>query len=185
MTGRSRFGLVLIEALACGTPVLAYRRGSIPEIIEDGVTGFVCEGLDEMTAAVQRIPEIDRGRCRSTFEQRFTVERMAHDYVRVYERVLGKTCHKGSREREFRLLAYIAHIIDQCVSVNRAWVAGWIEAGFLQLQKEVRMKFLKLPSLAIAIVTYRPHSGWGISARSSVAFRIFAFENCDRRGIQG
>ena len=54
------FGLVLIEALACGTPVLAYRRGSIPEIIEDGVTGFVCEGLDEMTAAVQRIPEIDR-----------------------------------------------------------------------------------------------------------------------------
>ena len=54
------FGLVLIESLACGTPVLAYRRGSIPEIIEDRVTGFVCEGLDEMTAAIQRIPEIDR-----------------------------------------------------------------------------------------------------------------------------
>jgi glycosyltransferase involved in cell wall biosynthesis len=95
------FGLVLIEALACGTPVLAYRCGSIPELIEDGVTGFVCEGLDEMTAAVQRIPEIDRGRCRSTFEQRFTVERMAHDYVRLYERVLGKTCHKEAESASF------------------------------------------------------------------------------------
>jgi glycosyltransferase involved in cell wall biosynthesis len=92
---------VLIEALACGTPVLAYRRGSIPEIIEDGVTGFVCEGIDEMTAAVQRIPEIDRGRCRSSFEQRFTVERMAHDYVRLYERVLGKTCHKEAESTSF------------------------------------------------------------------------------------
>ena len=60
------FGLVLIEALACGTPVLAYRRGSIPEIIEDRATGFVCEGLDEMTAAIQHIPEIDRRRCRLT-----------------------------------------------------------------------------------------------------------------------
>src|SRR5580765_2222092 len=58
------FGLVLIEALACGTPALAYRRGSIPEIIEDRGTGFVCEGLDEMTEAIQRIPEIDRRRCR-------------------------------------------------------------------------------------------------------------------------
>lgn len=85
------FGLVLIESLACGTPVLAYRRGSIPEIIEDGVTGFVCDGLDEMTAAIQRIPEIDRGRCRRSFDQRFTVERMAQDYVRLYERLLGTT----------------------------------------------------------------------------------------------
>src|SRR5262245_49626148 len=83
------FGLVLIEALACGTPVLAYRRGSIPEIIEDRATGFVCEGLDQMLAAVQHIPEIDRRRCRLTFEQRFTVERMAQDYLRVYEQVVG------------------------------------------------------------------------------------------------
>ena len=94
------FGLVLIEALACGTPVLAYRRGSIPEIIEDRGTGFVCEGLDEMTAAIQRIPEIDRRRCRWTFEQRFSVERMAQDYLRVYERALDKT---GNRETESRV----------------------------------------------------------------------------------
>jgi glycosyltransferase involved in cell wall biosynthesis len=85
------FGLVLIEALACGTPVLAYRRGSIPEIIEDGITGFVCEGLDCMTAAIQRIPEIDRRRCRQVFEQRFSVERMAQAYLRVYEQVLAST----------------------------------------------------------------------------------------------
>ena len=95
------FGLVLIEALACGTPVLAYRRGSIPEIIEDGVTGFVCEGLDEMTAAIQRIPEIDRGRCRSTFEQRFTVERMAQDYVRLYERLIDTTDKKEAESTGF------------------------------------------------------------------------------------
>lgn len=95
------FGLVLIEALACGTPVLAYRRGSIPEIIEDGVTGFVCEGIDEMTAAIQRIPEIDRRRCRRTFEQRFSVERMAHDYLRVYEQALGNTCENETEAGSF------------------------------------------------------------------------------------
>ncbi len=85
------FGLVLIEALACGTPVLAYRRGSIPEIIEDQSTGFVCEGLNEMAAAVHRIPEIDRLRCRRAFEQRFSVERMTLDYLRVYELLVAKT----------------------------------------------------------------------------------------------
>lgn len=84
------FGLVLIEALACGTPVLAYRRGSIPEIIEDNVTGFICEGVDTMAAAVQRISEIDRQRCRSSFEERFTVSRMAQDYLRVYQQLLVK-----------------------------------------------------------------------------------------------
>lgn len=88
------FGLVLIEALACGTPVLAYRRGSIPEIIEERATGFVCAGLDEMTAVIEHIPEIDRRRCRRTFEQRFSVERMAHDYLRVYEQMRAETLEK-------------------------------------------------------------------------------------------
>ena len=88
------FGLVLIEALACGTPVLAYRRGSIPEIIEDAATGFVCEGLDEMTEVIQRIREIDRRRCRISFEQRFSVARMAQEYVRVYEQVIGSACER-------------------------------------------------------------------------------------------
>jgi len=94
------FGLVLIEALACGTPVLAYRRGSIPEIIEDKVTGFVCESLDEMTAAIQHIPEIDRRQCRITFEQRFSAERMAQDYLRVYEQAIGSAYERETVERE-------------------------------------------------------------------------------------
>jgi glycosyltransferase involved in cell wall biosynthesis len=86
--------------------VLAYRRGSIPENIEDGVTGFVCEGIDEMTAAVQRIPEIDRGRCRWSFEQRFTVERMAQDYLKVYERALDKTGNKETESGSFGIKVF-------------------------------------------------------------------------------
>jgi glycosyltransferase involved in cell wall biosynthesis len=82
------FGLVLIEALACGTPVLAYRRGSIPEVIENGLTGFVCEDLSEMAAAVERLGEIDRQRCRASFEERFTADRMARDYVALYEQII-------------------------------------------------------------------------------------------------
>lgn len=84
------FGLVLIEALACGTPVLAYRRGSIPEIIDDGMTGFVCETLAEMTEAVNRIPLIDRRRCRTAFDERFTADRMARDYVALYQRLIDE-----------------------------------------------------------------------------------------------
>jgi glycosyltransferase involved in cell wall biosynthesis len=82
------FGLVLIEALACGTPVLAYRRGSVPEIIDDGTTGFVCDNLSEMVDAVARIPFIERHHCRTAFEARFTADRMARDYVALYRRVV-------------------------------------------------------------------------------------------------
>lgn len=82
------FGLVLIEALACGTPVIAYRRGSIPEIIKDGMTGFVCDTLQDMIAAVEHIPLINRARCRNSFEQRFTVERMVREYLRVYDTLI-------------------------------------------------------------------------------------------------
>ena len=81
------FGIVLIEALACGTPVLAYRCGSIPEIIEDGVTGFICDNLDEMVAAIDRLPLIRRQQCRDSFKTRFTVERMVQDYLAIYQRM--------------------------------------------------------------------------------------------------
>ena len=102
------FGLVLVEALACGTPVLAYRRGSIPEIIDDFSTGFVCEGPNDMTTAIQHISEIDRRQCRRSFEQRFTVGRMAQDYLHVYERALsswGREDPHDRRPRASRLLA--------------------------------------------------------------------------------
>jgi glycosyltransferase involved in cell wall biosynthesis len=82
------FGLVLIEAFACGTPVLAYRRGSIPEIVDHGVTGFICETVDEMVEAVGQVSLIDRKQCRATFDERFTADRMARDYVALYERLL-------------------------------------------------------------------------------------------------
>lgn len=78
------FGLVMIEALACGTPVVAFRRGSVPEIIEHGVTGFVVDDVDQAVSAVEKIDEISRARCRAAFEQRFSVERMAQDYLALY-----------------------------------------------------------------------------------------------------
>jgi glycosyltransferase involved in cell wall biosynthesis len=82
------FGLVLIEALACGTPVVTYNHGSFSEIIEDGVTGFLCSNLSEMIAAVESIPRIDRAQCRRAFETRFTTERMVNEYLRVYDEIL-------------------------------------------------------------------------------------------------
>ena len=78
------FGLVVIEALACGTPVIARRRGSVPELVTEGVTGFVCETEAEMAAAVARLPTLSRASCREAFDRRFTVGRMADDYLRLF-----------------------------------------------------------------------------------------------------
>jgi glycosyltransferase involved in cell wall biosynthesis len=82
------FGLVMIEAMACGTPVVAFERGSVPEVIEDGKSGFVVSDVDEAVEAVTHLEEIDRAECRAEFERRFTAERMAADYLAVY-RTLG------------------------------------------------------------------------------------------------
>jgi glycosyltransferase involved in cell wall biosynthesis len=82
------FGLVMIEAMACGTPVIAFRRGSVPEIIDENVTGFIVDDEDEAIAAIRRIGEIDRRSVRATFEKRFTAARMAKDYLRHYESLL-------------------------------------------------------------------------------------------------
>nr|WP_238258163.1 glycosyltransferase family 4 protein [Methylobacterium gnaphalii] len=83
------FGLVMIEAMACGTPVIAWNRGSVPEIVEDGVTGFVVSSEAEAVAALARVGEIDRAGVRRRFEERFTAERMARDYLALYRRLLG------------------------------------------------------------------------------------------------
>jgi glycosyltransferase involved in cell wall biosynthesis len=84
------FGLVMIEALACGTPVVAYRRGSVPEVIADGETGFIVEDIAGAVDAVRRLPGLDRRRCREAFERNFTAARMASDYVRLYETLASK-----------------------------------------------------------------------------------------------
>jgi glycosyltransferase involved in cell wall biosynthesis len=83
------FGLVMIEAMACGTPVIAYRGGAVPEIMEEGHTGFIVEEFEDAVEAVRRVPELSRKRCREVFEQRFTATRMAHDYLQVYRRLIG------------------------------------------------------------------------------------------------
>lgn len=83
------FGLSLIESMACGTPVIARRRGSIPEVVDHGITGFIFEDNDEAVAFVRSLkPAFSRGRCRRQFEKRFLSERMARDYIAVYETVL-------------------------------------------------------------------------------------------------
>jgi glycosyltransferase involved in cell wall biosynthesis len=83
------FGLSVIEAMACGTPVIAYRRGSMPELIDHGVTGFLVDSFDEAVGAIGRLGEIDRHACRRAVEERFTVERMADAYLALYRRILG------------------------------------------------------------------------------------------------
>jgi glycosyltransferase involved in cell wall biosynthesis len=83
------FGLSVIEALACGTPVIASRRGSMPELIEHGVTGFLVDNIDEAVAAIARLSEIDRAACRAAVAERFTVDRMADRYLELYRSVLG------------------------------------------------------------------------------------------------
>jgi glycosyltransferase involved in cell wall biosynthesis len=84
------FGLVMIEAMACGTPVIAYSSGSVPEVMEQGRTGFIVSDLADAVQAVRRLPELSRARCREVFEERFTAERMARDYVDVYEKLLER-----------------------------------------------------------------------------------------------
>lgn len=78
------FGLVMIEAMACGTPVIARSRGSVPEVMIHGETGFIVEDVEDAVRAVERIGSISRRRCREVFEQRFTARRMAQDYLAVY-----------------------------------------------------------------------------------------------------
>ncbi|MCA0049080.1 glycosyltransferase family 4 protein [Mesorhizobium sp. B283B1A] len=89
------FGLVTIEAMACGTPVIAFNRGAVPEVIDDGVSGLIVESVDEAVEALRRIGGLDRARVRKAFEKRFTVERMCSDYLAIY--------HSLARDQRFSL----------------------------------------------------------------------------------
>jgi glycosyltransferase involved in cell wall biosynthesis len=93
------FGLVMIEAMACGTPVIAYSAGSVPEIVEDGVTGFIVENeIEAADAILERLPALSRPQIRTRFEERFTARRMATDYLDVYQSLVA------TGERRLRLV---------------------------------------------------------------------------------
>lgn len=92
------FGLVMIEAMACGTPVIAYRRGAVPEVMEHGVTGFIVYHLQEAIRAVGKLNNINRQTCRRNFEQYFSSQRMTNDYLQLYEQQIQQ--HKQSSRYE-------------------------------------------------------------------------------------
>jgi glycosyltransferase involved in cell wall biosynthesis len=92
---REPFGLVMIEAMACGTPVIAFNNGSVPEVLEDGLTGFIVENEEQAIAAVAKIGTLDRDRIRAEFDRRFTSHHMAQNYLKLYSR-LAKTQRTGT-----------------------------------------------------------------------------------------
>jgi glycosyltransferase involved in cell wall biosynthesis len=94
------FGMAMIEAMACGTPTIAFRCGAVPEIVEDGATGFIVDNVDDAVQAVTRIDVLSRRRCRAAFEARFTSARMAVEYVSVYERLLAPRVVRNHQVRE-------------------------------------------------------------------------------------
>jgi len=96
------FGLVMIEAMACGTPVLAFRNGSVAEVIDDGVTGHIVESVSEAILTIASLISLDRARVRRRFEERFTSTRMAHDYVRIYQSLLHDARESTARHRALK-----------------------------------------------------------------------------------
>ncbi len=84
------FGLVMIEALACGTPVIASPCGAVPEVIQDGTTGFLAGTVEQALQALEKIPQLRRRACRDDFEQRFSSRAMADGYLKIYQRLAGR-----------------------------------------------------------------------------------------------
>jgi glycosyltransferase involved in cell wall biosynthesis len=91
------FGLVMIESMACGTPVIAFNRGSVPELIEEGVTGYIVEDEESAVAAVDRLRVLSRIGVRKRFEERFTARRMAQEYLAVYDRLIHNTAPSSEK----------------------------------------------------------------------------------------
>ena len=145
----------MIEAMACGTPVVAFRRGSVPEVIDHGVTGFIVDDIDESLQALDQISHFDRERCRMVFEQRFSAARMAGDYSKIYERLI----ETKSRTRA-RRLAEAVESLDLAVRANGdAASRTFLKAGCKrsQVQHQASIKTSTDPShRSISTAAYRP-----------------------------
>jgi glycosyltransferase involved in cell wall biosynthesis len=100
------FGLVMIEAMACGTPVVAYQDGSVSEVMEDGVTGFIVNEIEQAVEAAGRVRELSRAGCREAFEKRFTASRMAKDYIGVYTRLADSRMRRMEQSLESSMRSF-------------------------------------------------------------------------------
>jgi hypothetical protein len=89
----------MIEAMACGTPAIGFRCGSVPEVVEDGISGLVVESVDQGAAAVARVANLDRTKVRAAFEHRFTIERTARDYLEIYRELIGSAARSTRYQR--------------------------------------------------------------------------------------
>jgi glycosyltransferase involved in cell wall biosynthesis len=105
------FGLVMIEAMACGTPVIAWPRGSVPEVMENGVTGYIVSNIAGAASALEKVAHLNRRGCRDVFERRFSVARMVQDYLRIYQRLQESDCRNQELSREKGVISLSADVL--------------------------------------------------------------------------
>ena len=105
------FGLVMIEAMACGTPVVAWPRGSVPEVMENGVTGYIVSNIAGAVSALEQVAQLNRKGCRDVFERRFSVARMVQDYLRIYQRLQESDCRNQELSREKAVISLSADVL--------------------------------------------------------------------------
>jgi glycosyltransferase involved in cell wall biosynthesis len=129
---REPFGLVMIEAMACGTPVIAFENGSVPEVLEDGVTGFIVQNENQAADAVRKIGMLDRDRIRAEFDNRFTAQHMANNYLKLYARLARE---RRTRARLFVPYAQTHHHGDPVEGDSGAGDSGRIAAVKIALEQ--------------------------------------------------
>ena len=147
------FGLVMIEAMACGCPVIAFCMGSVPEIIEHGVTGFIVDTEEEAIAALQDIGTLDRKLIRQRFEERFTSTTMGQKYLDVYERVIQQAkVVQGAKE--FARTMYVPKIEDGRAVPNAGAAMRERAALYHAFQRSLETSFITRPAASRQVSTY-------------------------------